>query len=609
MRKFKMGAGTLALLTAMVAALFVPSAIAMVWTDKEDYSPGETVTISGDNSDGAGYLAGETVHVDVSGPFGYTASCDGLADDNGAWSCQVTLRDDESAEGDYSYTATGQTSGVSQSGTFTDQGGGSPANCVTAGGFPPLPFTVSDQGFRDSNAAVGDMRVDLDAHNDAPGDVITKICVRSFGSSFALGGSGGDANSQAGGSAPGTSPHSIPITADGSGGDPTRYGIDNEPGDTQNGCYTVSGIGTRAVSVTRAPTVDGAPNCMDVQHLDIFTEPRRGESTLSTEVHLADHSVISNSSPATTGAIVHDQVTLTVTGETTWSGTLTLNFFKTNDCSGTPFASEQFSWDQSDPSTRDNRLPQGPLADGGYSYQASFDSSNDALDKTGDCEPFKVGSSITSFWYNWRATCTSVPADVVPLPTPPCTATGDSHNYTGTSLNNNGDYANVGKSVNAGGKNKALDKYQLFSIHVDVTNNSGVTKDVKVQGGLAAQSTWFDWATGAKISSFPYYFPKPAAVTCGSARLDLSSSNNVVTWIINDMPSGSTSTCILWIYELKGYTSTGLQAVTSSWSQVDCPAGTVSNEQFTQGNLSALGETKPGCVKSKYTGNLLVNVT
>ena len=75
------------------------------------------------------------------------------------------------------------------------------------------------------------------------------------------------------------------------------------------------------------------------------------------------------------------------------------------------------------------------------------------------------------------------------------------------------------------------------------------------------------------------------------------------------MPSGSTSTCILWIYELKGYTSTGLQAVTSSWSQVDCPAGTVSNEQFTQGNLSALGESKPGCVKSKYTRNLLVNVT
>jgi hypothetical protein len=201
-----------------------------------------------------------------------------------------------------------------------------------------------------------------------------------------------------------------------------------------------------------------------------------------------------------------------------------------------------------------------------------------------------------------------VPVDVVPLPTPPCTATGDSHDYTGTSLNNNGDYANVGKSVNTGGKNKALDKYQLFSIHVDVTNNSGVTKDVKVQGGLAAQSTWFDWATGAKISSFPYYFG-PGTLTCGSARLDLSSTNNVVTWIINDMPSGSTSTCILWIYELKGYTSTGLQAVTSSWSQVDCPAGTVSNEQFTKGNLSALGESKPGCVKSNYTGDLLVNVT
>ncbi len=96
------------------------TAFAAVWTDQADYAPGSVVTISGDNSDGAGYLAGETVHVDVSGPNGYQASCEGIADASGAWSCQVTLRSDESAFGDYSYTATGQTSGVSQSGTFTD---------------------------------------------------------------------------------------------------------------------------------------------------------------------------------------------------------------------------------------------------------------------------------------------------------------------------------------------------------------------------------------------------------------------------------------------------------------------------------------------------------
>ena len=107
---------------AVIFAMAMTSlALAAVWTDKPDYSPGEVVTISGDNSDGAGFLAGETVHVDVLGPNGYSAACDATADDYGAWFCQVTLAGDGSAVGDYSYTATGQASGVSQNGTFTDQ--------------------------------------------------------------------------------------------------------------------------------------------------------------------------------------------------------------------------------------------------------------------------------------------------------------------------------------------------------------------------------------------------------------------------------------------------------------------------------------------------------
>ena len=105
----------------LVLMLALPwAALAAVWTDLQDYSPGDIVTIHGDNSDGAGYLPGETVHVDVSGPNGYAASCEAVADENGAWSCQVTLWPDYMAVGTYSYAATGQTSGVSQSGTFTD---------------------------------------------------------------------------------------------------------------------------------------------------------------------------------------------------------------------------------------------------------------------------------------------------------------------------------------------------------------------------------------------------------------------------------------------------------------------------------------------------------
>src|SRR3970282_337561 len=65
----------LLLLFLAAGLLTVSSVLADGTPDKPDYAPGSVVTISGDNSDGAGYLPGETVHVDVSGPNGYTASC------------------------------------------------------------------------------------------------------------------------------------------------------------------------------------------------------------------------------------------------------------------------------------------------------------------------------------------------------------------------------------------------------------------------------------------------------------------------------------------------------------------------------------------------------
>ena len=109
----------LGVVLALTLVLISPAA-ARVWTDQADYTPGSVVTISGDNSDGAGYLPGETVQVVVSGPNGYTASCEATVDEAGAWQCQVTLPADESAVGSYEYRATGVTSGVSESGTFTD---------------------------------------------------------------------------------------------------------------------------------------------------------------------------------------------------------------------------------------------------------------------------------------------------------------------------------------------------------------------------------------------------------------------------------------------------------------------------------------------------------
>jgi uncharacterized membrane protein YgcG len=87
---------------------------AAVTTDKDDYSPGETVTISGD-----GYLSGETVYISVTAPYGIEA---GFAVSNifGEFEWSFDLPNDDSALGNYSYSSQGLTSGVIQSGTFTD---------------------------------------------------------------------------------------------------------------------------------------------------------------------------------------------------------------------------------------------------------------------------------------------------------------------------------------------------------------------------------------------------------------------------------------------------------------------------------------------------------
>ena len=112
--------------TVVGVAAVVGTASASVTTDKADYSPGSTVTISGQADDAAPYQAGETVDVAASNDNGlWSSSCTAVVDDAGAWSCSVTLDSDPAiAGGSYTYTASGETSGASETSTFTDDPGG-----------------------------------------------------------------------------------------------------------------------------------------------------------------------------------------------------------------------------------------------------------------------------------------------------------------------------------------------------------------------------------------------------------------------------------------------------------------------------------------------------
>jgi hypothetical protein len=108
---------------ALLAALTLASAARseipappppQVWSDKPDYAPGETVTLSGAN-----WAPGESVHIRVNDDAGQTWSrdVDVVADGNGAFTDQFNLPDWFVAV--YSVTATGASSGTA-TWSFTD---------------------------------------------------------------------------------------------------------------------------------------------------------------------------------------------------------------------------------------------------------------------------------------------------------------------------------------------------------------------------------------------------------------------------------------------------------------------------------------------------------
>src|SRR5262245_20273034 len=105
----------LPLLAALLAAalIAVPTALADVWTDQADYTPGSPVTIHGN-----GYSAFEGINIEVTAPYGQVSGTTD-ADPEGAFQWSFGLPSDDSAVGTYTYTATGVTSGISQSGSFT----------------------------------------------------------------------------------------------------------------------------------------------------------------------------------------------------------------------------------------------------------------------------------------------------------------------------------------------------------------------------------------------------------------------------------------------------------------------------------------------------------
>jgi hypothetical protein len=587
------------------AAVATTASGATFTTDKDDYAPGETLNLSG-----AGWQPADVldIHLDETPQNHPPVDWSVNVDENGAFTDATYVVQESDAGVTFALTATSRATGETATATFTDNGTGSPTACLTAGvssaAIVDASGSVSPSGVVTVNSASGDL-IDITATS---GNVISTICIKSGTSTFALAGSGTTANSSGAGDATGTSQHSIPITADG------VYGLDLEPSDATAGCYTVSGIGTATVTVTRAPTVDGAPNCKGISHVDVFTTPGGGgaqaTSGISTTIHRqnADGSEtdVTNGS-VTMGATVHDHATVTTTVHNIPAGSsVTFNLYSGTGCTNlvSSVGVNLTGGAMSETVQTANLLITASMIPG-ISFDATFTSS-DKSTSTGvpdagpsPCENLTVHSSINDFHYHIDGgttafTCHTLDANTNPVGSGPDPATCPSSEGSAP-VNTSHDYL----------------------VHVTVTNGTGVNILEKVQGGLAAKATYANSAGVSYVPVSNVITIDANDITCtgngsngnGAATINLSSAKtssgntgNVVIWNATGSTNPASAgfamapgaVCELTVIVRKTFSSTGNQPVTSSWSELQTLVD---------------GPSAPFSEKSPYTGSLLVSVT
>jgi len=129
------------ILILSTAVMSVSADTAMIWTDKEDYSPGETVTISG-----SGFNANAEITITIVQPNGTVDTITANSNDNGSFTAYYEINNDDPV-GLYTVTATDGTNTAST--TFTDapkvgKVTVSPtSNTVTAGNTATYTVTVN----------------------------------------------------------------------------------------------------------------------------------------------------------------------------------------------------------------------------------------------------------------------------------------------------------------------------------------------------------------------------------------------------------------------------------------------------------------------------------
>jgi uncharacterized repeat protein (TIGR01451 family) len=221
----------------MTVGLIAGSAWANVWTDRNVYQAGDTVSINGD-----GMQAGESVGVEIFLPDASLAQHhDVAADDQGNFSDSYTLPAD-APSGDYTVVATGAESGNSYSTTFDPIGAGA-LNCPTLPIHNPTHYKLQ----------VGtSVTCTIDGASEVSGQSTTTVYIKSS----ALG------NTAVTGTVTGTGTNTqitFSFTAPGDGCDTTIVAYDNLGLNSNN--TIISGPGSPAAA--GFAYVDGNGNVID----------------------------------------------------------------------------------------------------------------------------------------------------------------------------------------------------------------------------------------------------------------------------------------------------------------------------------------------------------
>jgi hypothetical protein len=310
-----------------------------------------------------------------------------------------------------------------------------------------------------------------------------------------------------------------------------------------------------------------------------------GTSSITTEIHREPDDTPVNS--VTMGATIHDQATVTTTVNPIPAGSsVTFQFFNNAKCSGEPSSEEDValtggSFSESVESS--SYLVRAADIATGLSYKAVFKSGDTSKvpDAEGDCEPLQVLSSIVAFYYEV-------------ISGPDASSNPGTFNCT-LPASEKGKLTPCPDDTTAASITKG--ETNTYRLHVVVANYTGVPIREKVQGGLTA-------APGVQYGELTVRVHEDSTVSgdCGSARINISRSGekksgttqngNVVTWTIDNMEPGLV--CELTVEITVKFSGTGLQPLTSSWSEFQCLLD---------------GPNKDFCEKSPYTDSLMVIVS